>query len=86
LQKSTRMVLATMAALAVAAGGTWGAVAMAASSPGTTTPKTHTAPKSQATPKAPAAPRSPSAHHNCPNMGNNAGASTMYHPSSPSDV
>jgi hypothetical protein len=79
------MVLATTAALAVAAGGTWGAVAMAASSPSTTTPKTHTAPKSQA--KAPAAPRSPSAHHNCPHMGNNAGASsTMYVPSSPSDV
>jgi hypothetical protein len=74
------MVLATTATLAVAAAGTWGAVAMAASSPSTTTPKTHTAPKSQAT------PRSPSAHHNCPNMGKNAGtSSTMYVPS-PSDV
>jgi hypothetical protein len=81
------MVLATTAALAVAAGGTWGAVAMAASSPSTTTPKTHTAPKSQTTPAAPAAPRSPSQHHNCPNMGNNAGtSSTSYMPASPSDV
>ena len=84
MQKSKRMLLATSATLAVAAAGTWGAVAMAASSPGKTTPKTHTAPSSQATPKAPATPRAPSAHHNCPNMGNSAGASsTMY---SPSDV
>jgi hypothetical protein len=69
LLKSKRTLLAVPAVVAVAAAGTWGAVAMAASKPGTTTPKSQTAPKSQSTP-----------HHNCPHMGSSSGASSngMY--------
>jgi hypothetical protein len=66
------MLLIVSATVAVAAAGTWGAVAMAASSPKSTTPKSQTAPKSH------------SAHQgNCPNMGSSSGTSsnTMYTPS-----
>jgi len=79
LPKSKRLLLTAAATAAVAAAGTWGAVAMAASSPGSKTPS-RPAPKSQTTPRAHSAQ-----HHNCPNMGNSPGASssTMY---SPSDV
>jgi hypothetical protein len=76
LLKSKRMLLAVSATVAVAAAGTWGAVAMAASSPSTTTPKSQTAPKSST-------PKSHSAHQgNCPNMGSSSGTSsnTMYAP------
>jgi hypothetical protein len=74
LRKSKRMLVTVSAAVAVAAGGAWGAVAMAASSPSTTTPTTTTTPKSQTAPH----------HGSCPHMGNSAGTSnTMY---SPSDV
>jgi hypothetical protein len=77
LLKSKRMLLTVSAAAAIAVAGTWGAVAMAASSPSTTTPKSHTAPKSQT------APSSHSGHQgNCPNMGSSSGTSsnTMYSP------
>jgi hypothetical protein len=76
LLKSKRMLLTVSALVAVAAGGTWGAVAMAASSPSTPTPKSQT-PKSQP------APRAHSAHQGkCPNMGSSSGTSsnTMYSP------
>lgn len=80
MPKSKRLLLTAVATAAVAAAGTWGAVAMAASSPGSTTPKSRTTPKSQTTPSA-----RPAQHHYCPNMGTSSGASssTMY---SPSDV
>jgi hypothetical protein len=72
LPKSKRMLLTAAATAAVAVAGTWGAVAMAASSP-----KSHTTPtKSQATPKTPAQ------HHNCPHMGSDSSSSpAMYAPS-----
>jgi len=74
LPKSTRLLLTAAATAAVAAAGTWGAVAMAASSPKShSTPKTHTAPSTSA-----------AQHHNCPHMGDGSSSSpAMY---SPSDV
>src|SRR5262249_10510705 len=70
LPKSKRLLLSAAATAAVTVAGTWGAVAMAASSPKShSTPKSHTAPKAHA-------------GHNCPHMGN-AASTAMY---SPSDV
>jgi hypothetical protein len=75
LPKSKRLLLSAAATAAVAVAGTWGAVAMAASS----SPKNQTTPKSQTAPKA-----HPAQHHNCPNMGDGSSSSpAMY---SPSDV
>ena len=78
--KSKRTLLALAATLAVAAGGTWGAVAMAASNPGSTTPKSQT-PKSQTVPRS-STHGSGTHNGNCPHMGSSSGtSSTMYTPS-----